>query len=123
MIEGAVNAALQAVISLSVSGPTGQTRDIEAVIDTGYNGFLTVWPEVARELELPFVTSGHAVLADGSEAQFDIHRASVFWNDRPMDVDVHVFDTAPLAGMRLLEWHTLLVQVRDGGRVAIEAAG
>ena len=44
MIEGAVNAAYEAVVPIGVSGPAGRVRDIEAVIDTGYNGFLTLPP-------------------------------------------------------------------------------
>ena len=40
MIHGVVNAAYEAVIPLTVQGPAGQTRDIEAVIDTGFTGFL-----------------------------------------------------------------------------------
>ena len=42
MIQGAVNAAYEAVIPLTVQGPAGQTQDIEAVIDTGFSGFLTL---------------------------------------------------------------------------------
>ena len=43
MIEGAVNALREAVLSLSLQGSAGQTRDIEAVVDTGYSGFLTLF--------------------------------------------------------------------------------
>ena len=42
MIEGAVNAAREAVVPLAVAGPAGPTRPIDAVIDTGFNGFLTL---------------------------------------------------------------------------------
>ena len=38
MIEGVVNAAHEAVVNLALHGSTGQTRDIEAVIDTGISG-------------------------------------------------------------------------------------
>ena len=35
MIEGVVNVALEAVVTLPLRGPAGQARQIEAVIDTG----------------------------------------------------------------------------------------
>ena len=35
MTEGIVNANLEAVISLSVEGPEGQEREVDAVVDTG----------------------------------------------------------------------------------------
>ena len=42
--EGVVNAAYEPVVTLAVQGPAGQTRETEAVVDTGYNGFLTLPP-------------------------------------------------------------------------------
>ena len=69
MIQGVVNAAYEAVVILTLQGPAGQVRDIEAVVDTGYSGFLTLPTAVVAELELPFAYVGQAFLAndDGSE--------------------------------------------------------
>ena len=53
VIEGVVNAAYEPVVSLAVQGPSGQSRDIEAVVDTGFNGFLTLPTELVAELALP----------------------------------------------------------------------
>ncbi len=41
VIEGVVNAAYEAVINVPLRGLAGQARQIDAVIDTGYSGFLT----------------------------------------------------------------------------------
>ncbi len=38
MILGVVNDAYEAVIYLTVQGPSGQAREVEAVIDTGFTG-------------------------------------------------------------------------------------
>lgn len=120
MIEGAVNAAYEAVVPIAVSGPAGRVRDVEAVIDTGYNGFLTLPPVLVAELGLPFVSNGQAILADGGEATFDIHSVTVLLDGQPRDVDVYVSDTAPLVGMRLLDGHGVCIEVESGGRVVIE---
>lgn len=120
MIEGVVNTTYQAVVPLAVSGPAGRVRDIEAVIDTGYNGFLTLPPVLVSELGLPFVTIGQAILADGGEATFDIHRVTVLLDGESRSVDVYVSDAAPLAGMRLLDGYSVCLDVEHRGRVVIE---
>lgn len=121
MIEGAVNAALEAVVALSVEGPSGHKRDINAVIDTGYNGVLTLPPAIVQELDLPYLTRWRATLANGSEDLFDVHDATLNWDGHPLSVPIEAADTTPLAGMALLHGHSLFVEVHDGGRVVIEA--
>ncbi len=121
MIEGVVNAAYEPAVTLAVRGPSGQTSEIEAVIDTGFTGFLTVTPALATELGLDFRGIGRATLADGSEATFLQYGAAVLWDGQPRYVEADAADTTPLVGMRLLYGHSLLVEVRDGGRVVIEA--
>ncbi len=120
MIEGVVNAAYEPVVPLAVSGPAGRVRDIEAVIDTGYNGFLTLPRVLVSELGLPFVTTSQALLADGGEATFDVHRVTVLLDGESKSVDVYVSDAAPLAGMRLLDGHRVCLDVEPRGRVVIE---
>ena len=83
MIEGTVNAVYEAALILTIEGPESQAREIEAVVDTGYNGFLTLPPVLVGELALPFVTSGEATLADGSAVSFDIHMVTVVGMVRP----------------------------------------
>ena len=121
MIEGRVNAAYEPVVTLALQGQAGQTREIEAVIDTGYNGFLTLPPALVTELGLAYLDRGRAILADGSEVFFDIYDVSILWDGYPWRVEVSVADATPLVGMRLLDGHDLRIEVRDGGRVLIEA--
>lgn len=121
MIDGAVNAAYEAALLLAVHGPEGRVRKIEAVVDTGYNGFLTLPPALVADLDLPFVTSGEATLADGSAVSFDIYTVAVEWDGRTRQVEADVAETTPLVGMRLLSGHDLLVEVENGERVVIKA--
>ncbi len=121
MIQGVVNPAYEAVIPLALQGPAGHMREIEAVIDTGYSGFLTLPPALVSELEFPYVTSGQAVLADDSEVTFDVYDATVMWDGQPRLVYAFASESTPLAGMRLLDRHSLYVEVEDGGRVVIQA--
>ncbi len=121
MILGAVNDAYEAVISLTVQGPSGQSREVEAVIDTGFTGFLSLPSALATELGLPSLTYESAFLADGSLVRFSVHDATALWDGRPRRVYAHLSDATPLIGMRMLDDHDLSIQVRDGGRVVIQA--
>ena len=119
MIEGVVNNSVEAVISLALRGPARQTREIEAVIDTGYNGFLTLPASIVDELRLPFRFRGRALLADGREETFDAHSVTVLWDGQLRHVEADVMGAAPLVGMSLLEDYSLYVEVAIGGRVVI----
>lgn len=77
MIEGVVNAAREAVLTLPVPAPMGLAQELDAVIDTGYDGFLTLPPSQVEELGLPFRFRGRAVLANGSEETFDVYGVTV----------------------------------------------
>jgi len=120
VIEGFVNANLEAVITLPVQGPAGQTREVEAVIDTGFNGYLTLPPILAADLGLPVVGDAEAVLTDGSEAAFDVYGATVLWDGEARYIEAGAVGIGPLAGMRLLDGHSLCLDVENGGRVIIE---
>ena len=120
MIEGVVNAAYEPVITLALQGPSGQSREVEAVVDTGFNGFLTLPTALVSELGLPFVSIGRATLADGNEIAYEVYGVAVLWDDQPRDIEADAADTTPLVGMMLLDEHDLSIRVRDGGRVVIQ---
>lgn len=121
MIQGVVNADHEAVVSLSLRGPAGETDDIEAVVDTGYNGFLTLPATVVAQLELPFAYIGRAVLANDDEASFDVHDVEVLWDGQTRHVRADATGSTPLVGMLLLDGHNLNIEVENGGRVVIRA--
>ena len=95
MIERSVNAAYEAVISLSLRGPSGQAQEIDAVIDTGFNGFLTLPPPLVAELGLPFLSHGEATLADGSDIAFDVWEVTVLWDGATLSVEADLGDLTP----------------------------
>ena len=72
MITGIVNANREATIHLTVQGPGGQEQETEAVIDTGFNGSLTLPPAFITVLGLTWLTQGRAMLGDGRVELFDV---------------------------------------------------
>ena len=121
MIEGVVNDAYEAVVALSLQGTTGQVQDVEAVIDTGYSGFLTLPAALVSEMELPFAYVGRAFLANDDEVSFDVHDVTVLWDGEPRHIKADATGSTPLAGMLLLDRHDLNIEVERGGRVVIRA--
>jgi clan AA aspartic protease len=121
MISGVVTGNRQAVIQLTVRGSTGQEQEIEAIIDTGFDGYLSLPFSIIVQLGLVWRQRGRALLADGSESVFDIYEATVIWEGEPRRIPVDEAETAPLVGMSLLEGYELNIQARSGGNVFIRS--
>ena len=119
MIVGTVTNDHEAVIRLTVRGPSGQEQVVRAVIDTGFNGSFSLPPELIAALGLPWRRRGRALLADGSETVFDIYEGTVEWDGSSRRVAVDEASTAPLVGMALLNGYELNIEVRTGGRATV----
>jgi len=119
MISGWVNSHREAVIRLPLRSSQGREEAVEVVVDTGFNGHLTLPPSLIESLGLPFRRLGRAVLGDGSAVTFDIHEAVILWDGQLRRIPVDAADTDPLLGMSLLFGHEVSMQVIDGGSVFI----
>ena len=123
MIEGYVNSRHQAIITLTVQAPSGQTRQLDAIVDTGFNHFLSLPSELVSELELPFESRLEVVVADGRVTNLDIHNVSVLWDGQLRDIQVCASEGRSLVGMLMLDGHRLYIDVEIGGQALIEAKG
>jgi predicted aspartyl protease len=72
MITGEMNADLEATIPMAVYGTNGEERQISAVIDTGFTGFLTLPSAMVTVLDLEWLNLEDALLGDGSVHSFDV---------------------------------------------------
>lgn len=108
------------MLRLTVRGYRGRQQEIEAVIDTGYTGWLTLPPLVVAALQLRWQTSGRGVLADGSVSVFDVYQARVLWDGRSRSVLVDEFAATPLVGMSLLRGYEFNMRVQSRGKVSIQ---
>jgi clan AA aspartic protease len=120
MMQGYVNTSYEAVISVVVKY-NSKLKSINAVIDTGFTGFLSLPQSLIDELELPWSYSDFATLGDGSETLFDIHDASVIWDGQFRQIEINSANTEPLLGMRMLRGYRLEVDTIQGGLVTIKA--
>ncbi|MBX3385725.1 MAG: hypothetical protein KF768_04060 [Phycisphaeraceae bacterium] len=120
---------LHAMIELEVlgSGPdhagSARSHAAEFLIDSGYNGGITLPLDVIERLGLTFLGILPAALGDGSEAFLASYEARVEWHAGPVGVIVLASDSEPLVGMDLLHGSVLRIHVVPGGEVAVEHAG
>jgi clan AA aspartic protease len=120
MIIGMVNAQTKATIRLPVRAVDGREQEIETILDTGFNGSLTLPPAVIGSLGFRWRTRRLVKLANGTEDHGDIYGATVIWDGRPRNILVEAANTDPLVGMALLYGHDLHIQMVEGGSVVIE---
>lgn len=121
MITGTVNARREIVIRLPVRSAAGTEQEIETVVDTGFNGSLTLPPALISSLGLTRVMRGRTTLANGNVEEFDVYSANVIWDGAARSILVPAIGTAPLLGMNLLLGYDLRARIAIGGFVQIEA--
>ena len=119
-MSGVVTPNRQAIIELTLRSVSSQVHTIEAIIDTGFNGFLTLpLPQIAR-LGFPYEGTVGAVLGDGREVALDIFAGTVVWDGQDRDVVVLGADGDVLVGMALLTGSRVILEVEERRRVTIE---
>jgi len=121
MMQGVVNLRREATLTVVVGNSNRQLQAIEAVIDTGFNGFLSLPPTIITNLDLPWSGSDSVTLGDGSETSFDLYTAVLIWDGKYCEIDIAESETEPLLGMALLYGYRLQVDNIEGGMVKIEA--
>lgn len=121
MITGIVTTDREALVRFPVRGSDDQETEVEAVIDTGYNGTLILPPELIQRLALTSRGSREVILGDGSAAQMEIYRATIVWDNQPIDVQTLAAEGGAIIGMALLSGYRVTLDVIDGGVVTIEA--
>ncbi|MCY7277347.1 MAG: clan AA aspartic protease [Phormidesmis sp. CAN_BIN44] len=121
MIYGVVNLRREATLPIVIGNSNGQRQVIDTVIDTGFNGLLSLPSAIIANLDLPWSASDIVTLGDGSETLFDLFTATVIWDGQYREIDIAESETEPLLEMALLYGYRLQVDTIEGGIVKIEA--
>ncbi len=120
MITGKVTANLEATIEIEVSGDQPPSHRTEAVIDRGFNGYLTLPSHLIILLNLLYAGHRYAILGDGSDATLDAYFVTVSWHGQDHEEVALQGDWEPLVGMSLLRGSRFSMEVVAGGDVLIE---
>jgi clan AA aspartic protease len=121
MMQGWVNQNCEAMLPIVVGHGNVPKQMVEALIDTGFSGFLSLPLSIIESLGLSWIFSDSVTLGDGSEAIFQMYQATVIWDRQYKVVDVAASESEPLLGMSLLYGFKLQVEAVERGIVTIEA--
>lgn len=119
MISGRVH-ELQALVSIRFRLKDRPDIEIEFVVDTGFEGALTLPPAAVVALDLPFSHEMAANLANDVSVRTDVHTATIELDGRERDVLVLAIGRRPLLGTALLAGKEFVAQFIPDGLVRVE---
>lgn len=93
---------------------------IEAVIDTGFTGYLTLPRTLINRLKLQQAGEQITILGDENRVVLKRHIAKVLWHGAERNVYVLQAEGGPLIGMSLLYGSRLILDVVTDGEVTID---
>jgi clan AA aspartic protease len=121
MMQGIVNRNREATILLVVGNADTRRQAIDAIVDTGFTGFLTLPLAVLTTLNLQAYSREEGTLGDGSTCIFDVYRGFVIWDGEFRRIDINASEASPLIGMSLLYSYRVQFDTIEGGTVTIES--
>lgn len=119
MIHGTV-VGLQARIRIVLLLAGRSDLEVECVVDTGFEGALTLPFAVVDELGLPYLSEINANLADNTDIVANVYLATILWRGIERNVTVLAMGRRPLVGTALLSDYHLSVDFYEGGSVIID---
>jgi clan AA aspartic protease len=121
MITGTVTADREIVIQLDALSTNQSVVPIPAVVDTGFNGFLTLPTDIIESLGASIAGTRRAELGDGNIIELDIYSVTVQWHGEHREVLALQAGSTPLIGMSMLWGSRVQFNAQDAGAVEIDA--
>ena len=121
MIRGAVNDRNEIRIDLPVLDGAGYQQVVDAILDSGFNGWLCLPHALITSLQLSWLTEAQVRFGDGRVEWIDYYEVTVVGDGVDRIVEAHALDGDILIGMALLSGYDLRAGVTVGGEVQIEA--
>lgn len=111
-VDGQLRALLRVPLAASRGGPR---HEVEAWVDTAFNGGLALPQPLATDLRLPQEASADAVLADGRTVTVEMFGCYLDWFGGTYQTQVVAGDAAhPLLGTQLLAGRRLVIDYAAG---------
>ena len=122
MIRGRVTARREIEVPVSISDVDGRLRPINAVLDTGFTGDLSLPLATIRRFRLQFSGYLDFSTATGEYRLMNSYKATIMWDRSPREIIVVEAEARgnPLIGVNLIWNSHVTIDARDGGLVTIE---
>ena len=111
----------RAMIPVDLFDHQDRLHRVEAMLDTGFDGFLTLPAHWVQRLGLVWASGIPMQVATSEWVQFDAYAAAVFWLGNRLPIRVLQTQSEILVGTRLLWESELTVQFWEGGAVNVQA--
>lgn len=120
MIRGRVDDSGAVLIRVGIMDIRNRLWPIQAALDTGFTGDLSLPGDVIQRLGLSALGQRDFTLADGVRSLMNSYSGRVFWHEGLSEVVVIQSRGTPLIGMGLLWGSRVTLEAIDEGEVVIE---
>lgn len=111
---------LYAYTDISVRGPTGREVNVSALVDTGFNAYISLPSNIVSFLALQPLGTDDVVLANATIDTSFMFVGQVNWRQTTENVPVHEIGDEPAIGTALLRSFNLSIDFVPGGDVVVE---
>ncbi len=119
MIVGNISAEWDLLVPIRVLDKDEYVHRFEAVVDTGFNGHLTLPPHLIQEFGPPLIREVDMVVATDMTVRVNSYDCVVLWQNQRLRIPAMEAEGAPLIGIGLLWGSLLTAEITDNGEVAI----
>ncbi len=119
MIAGSVNTRGDLLVPIRVLDANGHVHRVEAVVDTGFNGYLALPSGLIEQLGVTATELVDMGLATDLVVTVESFEGIVLWRGERRSVEILEADGAPLIGTALLWGSLLSAEMTDHGAVTI----
>jgi predicted aspartyl protease len=119
VITGEVGFNGDIVFPLIVRDARGGEHTIPAILDTGFQGRLTLPPEIIEALALEPNGEGQVTLGDDTEQRFPLYSVTLLWFGEELTIDALLVAGMPLVGQRLMRGCFVTHHSVDSGAVML----
>ena len=119
MIAGSVNTRGDLLVPIRVLDANGHVHRVEAVVDTGFNGYLALPSGLIEQLGVTATELVDMGLATDLVVTVESFEGIVLWRGERRSVEILEAGGAPLIGTALLWGSLLTAEMTDHGAVSI----
>jgi clan AA aspartic protease len=121
MMYGLVDQNCEIKLRLVIGNGESERQTIDALLDTGFTGYLTLPIAILDRLNLAPYRRELGTLGDGSQCAFDVYRGFIIWDGTLQQIDINASESTPLVGMAMLYGDRVQFDEIEGGTAIIQA--